>query len=209
MEPAYNANRLEKFSNLPGTITFKLWKQLFIANINAKSLEISLQPQEANELTAAKLLTANKADAQLLFELLNSIDKEPRTWALLNFPITEKPVQWSGFMLWQGIKKHYDDKPIPQEIYLAKMKCLNSKCHGNVKGYIQEVQDNRKKYFEIADLDKNKSMIFDHDMIQSVLLNLPPSFLAFTIIFRTNPSNDFDMFAEQIQLEDRQMKPTL
>ena len=70
MEPAPSANRIDKFTNLPGSITFNLWKQLFIVNINAKGIEASLQQQNAEDLTAAKLLTANKADAQLLFELL-------------------------------------------------------------------------------------------------------------------------------------------
>ena len=80
MEPsAPSANRLEKFTNLPGSINFNLWKQLFIVNINAKALEVSLQHQNAEELTNAKLLTATRADAQLFFELLNSIDKEPRS----------------------------------------------------------------------------------------------------------------------------------
>ena len=151
MEPAPSANRLEKFTDLNGSINFKFWKQLFIANINAKGIEASLQQQNAEDLTAAKLLTANKADAQLLFELLNTIDKEPRSWALLNYPISEKPVQWAGFLLWNAMKKRYEDKPIPQEIFQAKMKCLTSKCHGNVKGYILECQENRKKFFAIAD----------------------------------------------------------
>ena len=75
MEPAPSANRLEKFTDLKGSINFKLWKQLFIAQINAKGIEASLQPQIAEDLTAAKLLAATKADAQLLFELLNTIDK--------------------------------------------------------------------------------------------------------------------------------------
>ena len=100
MEPAPSANRIEKFTNLPGSITFNLWKQLFIVSIHAKGLEASLQLQDENEFTTAKLLAATKADAQLLFELLNSIDKEPRSWAILNHPITEKPIQWAGFMLW-------------------------------------------------------------------------------------------------------------
>ena len=92
MEPAPSANRLDKFTNLPGSINFNLWKQLIIVNINAKGLEVSLQQQDVNDFTAAKLSAATKADAQLLFELLNSIDKEPRSWALLNHPITEKPI---------------------------------------------------------------------------------------------------------------------
>ena len=125
MEPAPSANRLEKFTDLKGSINFKLWKQLFIAQINAKGIESSLQPQVAEDLTAAKLLAATKADAQLLFELLNTIDKEPRSWALLNYPITEKPIQWAGFMLWKALKIRYESKAIPQEIFLAKMKCLN------------------------------------------------------------------------------------
>ena len=153
MEPAPSANRLEKFTDLKGSINFKLWKQLFIAQINAKGIEASLQPQIAEDLTAAKLSAATKADAQLLFEILNSIDKEPRSWALLNYPITEKPIQWAGFLLWNAMKKKYEDKPIPQEIFQAKMKSLNSKCHGNVKGYILECQENRKKFFAIADFD--------------------------------------------------------
>ena len=79
MEPAPSANRIEKFTNLPGSINFNLWKQLFIVNINAKGLEVSLQQRDVNDFTAAKLSAATKADAQLLFELLNTIDKEPRS----------------------------------------------------------------------------------------------------------------------------------
>ena len=99
MEPAQSANRLERFTNASGSINFHLWKQLFIASINAKGLENSLQAQEENDLTAAKLLAANKADELLLFELLSSIDKEPRQWAILNHPVTERPTQWAGFLL--------------------------------------------------------------------------------------------------------------
>ena len=63
MEPAQSANRLERFTNISGSINFHLWKQLFIASVNAKGLENAMQAQEANDLTAAKLLAANKADA--------------------------------------------------------------------------------------------------------------------------------------------------
>ena len=121
MEPAQSANRLERFTNTSGSINFHLWKQLFIASINAKGLEHSLQNQEENDLTAAKLLAANKADALLLFELLSSIDKEPRQWAILNHPITEQPIQWAGFSLWKAIKKRYELKAIPQEVHLFKI----------------------------------------------------------------------------------------
>ena len=90
MEPqGASANRLERFTNASGTINFHSWKQLFIASINAKGLENALQAQDEDALNAPKLLTANKADALLLFELLSSIDKEPRQWAILNYPITE------------------------------------------------------------------------------------------------------------------------
>ena len=65
MEPqsASSAQRLERFTNASGTINFHSWKQLFIASINAKGLDNSLQDQEENDLTAAKLLAANNADA--------------------------------------------------------------------------------------------------------------------------------------------------
>ena len=99
MEPAQSANRLERFTNTSGTINFQSWKQLFIASINAKGLENALQAQDENGLTAAKLAAANKADAVLLFEILNNIDREPRQWAILNYPITEEPTQWAGLTL--------------------------------------------------------------------------------------------------------------
>ena len=76
MEPcASSAIRAEKFTNQPGSINFNTWKQLFIVNVNAKGLEESLQQHNVDDLTDAKLKVANKLDAQLLFELLNSIDK--------------------------------------------------------------------------------------------------------------------------------------
>ena len=90
MEPVQSANRLERverFTNISGSINFHLWKQLFIASINAKGLENALQAQDENGLTAAKLAAANKADAVLLFEILTNIDREPRQWAILNHPI--------------------------------------------------------------------------------------------------------------------------
>ena len=115
MEPqGASANRLERFTNASGTINFHSWKQLFIASINAKGLENALQAQDEDALNAPKLLTANKADALLLFELLSSIDKEPRQWVILNYPITEQHIQWAGFSLWQAIKKRYEQKAIPQ-----------------------------------------------------------------------------------------------
>ncbi len=127
MELAQSANRLERverFTNISGSINFHSWKQLFIASVNAKGLENAMQAQEANDLTAAKLLAANKADALLLFELLSSIDKEPRSWAILNHPITEIPIQWAGFLLWNAIKKRYETKAIPQEIFILKLQIL-------------------------------------------------------------------------------------
>ncbi len=67
MEPqsASSAQRLERFTNASGTINFHSWKQLFIASINAKGLEHSLQAQDVDGLTAPKLLTANKAETLL------------------------------------------------------------------------------------------------------------------------------------------------
>ena len=211
MEPcASSAIRAEKFTNQPGSINFNLWKQLFIVNINAKGLEVSLQPQNAEELSATKLSAANRADAQLLSELLNTLDKEPRTWALLNYPITEKPVQWAGFLLWNALKKRFDEKPIPQEIHVLKMAILNQKCqNGNAKIFITEIQEKRKHLFSVAGelMNKEKSEIFDFDLIQSILLNLPNRFQAFISIYRSAPPKDqeFSDFAEQVILEDRQM----
>ena len=120
----------------------------------------------------------------------NTVDKQ------LQLCTDSLQIQWAGFLLWNALKIRYESKAIPQEIFLAKMKCLNLKCHGNAKGYIQECQENRKKFFVIADLDKTKSDIFDNDLIQSVLLNLPQAFQAFTSIYRTNPILDFDVVAE-------------
>ena len=185
MEPAQSANRLERFTNTSGTINFQSWKQLFIASINAKGLENALQAQDENGLTAAKLAAANKADAVLLFEILTNIDREPRQWAILNHPITEEPTQWAGLTLWNSIKKRYELKAIPQEVYLLKMQTLNLKCNGNVKTYITDVKEMRKRFLQIAgdDMNKKKADIFDHDITQAVLLNLPHRFQAFTTIF--------------------------
>ena len=71
MEPqsALSAQRLDKFTNVPGTINFHAWKQMFLASIIAKGLENSLQAQDEDALTAPKLVTANKADATLMFGL--------------------------------------------------------------------------------------------------------------------------------------------
>ena len=147
MEPGASAHRLERFTNTSGSINFHLWKQLFISSMNAKGLENALQTQEADALTAPKLTAANKADALLLFELLSSIDKEPRSWAILNHPITEQPIQWAGFSLWQAIKKRYDARAIPQEIFIQKIQILNTKCNGNVKAYIMDIKEMRKRFF--------------------------------------------------------------
>ena len=208
MEPQRFA--LEKFSNSSSSINFHTWKSIFIANLSSKGLLSSLSEQNAEEMSTAKRATADKADAILLFELLNSIEKEPRQWALLHFPIKETPIEWAGKNLWMALKKRYDFKAIPQEIFQLKMKALNLKCHGNPKGYIQEAQDLRKRLFELAGdtMDETKCNIFDNDFIQSILLNLPASFQAFITIFRADPKMDFDEFVEQILLEERQMKPT-
>ena len=145
MEPqGASANRLEKFTNTSGTINFHSWKQLFIASINAKGLEHSLQTQDEDALTAPKLLTANKADATLMFEILSNMDKEPRQWAILNHPVTEIPTQWAGFLLWQAIKKRYDAKAIPQEIFILKLQILNTKCNANAKAYIMDIQESNR-----------------------------------------------------------------
>ncbi len=56
------------------------------------------------------------------------------------------------------------------------------------------------------DMNKEKADIFDHDLTQAVLLNLPQRFQVFTTIFRADPKNDFEEFSEQIILEDRQMQ---
>ena len=146
---------LEKFSNTPSSINFTTWKSIFIANIRSKGLLAALSEQE-EDLSAAKQQAATKADAILLFDLLNSLEKEPRVWALLNHPVTEIPVPWAGYKLWISLKKKYDAKAIPQEIYLAKIKVLTLKCHGNAKGYIGEVQEARKRFFAMAELDKNQ-----------------------------------------------------
>ena len=56
-------------------------------------------------------------------------------------------------------------------------------------------------------MNKEKSEIFDFDLIQSILLNLPNRFQAFISIYRSAPPKDqeFSDFAEQVILEDRQM----
>ena len=75
MEPQ-SAQRLDKFTgNVPGSINFHLWKQLFLASAMAKGLETAFQEQDKNGLTAPKLAAANKADviAVLLFEIQNAI----------------------------------------------------------------------------------------------------------------------------------------
>ena len=165
MEPqsASSAQRLERFTNVSGTINFHSWKQIFIASINAKGLEHSLQAQDVDGLTAPKLLTANKADATLMFELLSNMDKEPRQWAILNHPITEQHIQWAGFSLWQAIKKRYDAKAIPQEIFILKLQILNTKCNANAKAYIMDIQESRKRLFQRAggEMNKEKADIFD------------------------------------------------
>ena len=73
MEPqSASAQRLDKFTNASGSINFHLWKQLFLASAMAKGLETAFKEQDENGLTAAKLTAANKADAVLLFEILNN-----------------------------------------------------------------------------------------------------------------------------------------
>ena len=119
---------------------------MFIASMFAKGLQSALM-EHAEGINGTKLAAAEKADSNLLFELLHSLEKEPRAWSLLNHPVTEKPVPWAGYLLWNALKKRYELKAIPQEIFLLKMKCLNLKCHGNVKGYIQETQETRKRLF--------------------------------------------------------------
>ena len=103
---------LEKFSNSSSSINFLTWKSIFIANLSSKGLLPSLSEQNAEEMTTAKRAAAEKADAILLFELLNSIEKEPRQWALLHFPITEIPTEWAGRNLWMALKKRYELKAI-------------------------------------------------------------------------------------------------
>ena len=58
MEPqsASSAQRLDKFTNAPGSINFHAWKQMFLANIIAKGLENSLQDQDEDAWTAPKLV---------------------------------------------------------------------------------------------------------------------------------------------------------
>ena len=56
------------------------------------------------------------------------------------------------------------------------------------------------------DMNKEKADIFDHDLTQAVLLNLPHRFQAFTTIFRADHKNNFEEFSEQIILEERQMQ---
>ena len=142
MEPS--RLQIEKFSNSKDSINFLTWKSLFLANISSKGYLSALAEQD-EDLTVAKQIIADKADAFLLIELLNSIEKEPRQWALLNFPISETPTRYAGKLLWTAMKKKYDFKAIPQEIFAMKMKCLNLRCHGNPKGYIQETVDLRKR----------------------------------------------------------------
>ena len=170
MEPS--RLQIEKFSNSKDSINFLTWKSLFLANISSKGYLSALAEQD-EDLTAAKQIIADKADAFLLFELLNSIEKEPRQWALLNFPISETPTRYAGKLLWTAMKKKYELKAIPQEIFILKMRCLNLKCHGNVKGFIQEVQENRKRLFTLAGdlMDKTKCDIFDNDLIQAILIS--------------------------------------
>ena len=69
MEPS--RFQLEKFSN-SHALNFVTWKSLFLANISSKDLLSSLSEQE-EELTVAKQAAADKTDALLFFELLNSI----------------------------------------------------------------------------------------------------------------------------------------
>ncbi len=208
MEPqsATSAQRLDKFTNASGSINFHLWKQLFLASAMAKGLETAFKEQDENGLTAAKLAAANKADAVLLFEILNNIDREPRQWAILNYPITEEPTQWAGLTLWNSLKKRYELKAIPQEVHLFKMQTLNLKCNGNAKAYMMDIM--RKRFFQIAgdEMNKEKADIFDHDLTQAVLLNLPHRFQAFTTIFRADPKNYFEEFSEHVILVDRQMQ---
>ena len=130
------------------------------------------------------------ADATLMFEILSNTEKEPRQWALLNHPVTETPTQWAGFLLWQSIKKRHDAKAIRQEIFILKLQTLNTKCMGNAKAYIMEIQELRKRLFQMAGgkMCQAKAEIFDQDLIQAVLLNLPGRFQAFITIFRADPN---------------------
>ena len=108
--------QIEKFTNSPNSINFLTWKSIFIASSASKGIQSSLTEQD-EEIHGKEKLAAEKADANLLFEILNNIDKEPRTWALLNHPVTEVPVPWAGYCLWIALKKKYDFKAIPQEIF--------------------------------------------------------------------------------------------
>ena len=69
---------IEKFSN-SSNINFLTWKSIFIANLSSKGLITSLSEQEEG-IHGKEKIAAEKADANLLFEILNNIDKEPRTW---------------------------------------------------------------------------------------------------------------------------------
>ena len=109
--------QIEKFTNSSNSINFLTWKSIFIASIASKGIQSSLTEQD-EEIHGKEKLAAEKADANLLFEILNNIDKEPRTWALLNHPVTEVPVPWAGYLLWNALKRKYDFKAIPQEIFI-------------------------------------------------------------------------------------------
>ena len=69
-----------------------------------------------------------------------------------------------------------------------------------------DIQESRKRLFQMGEMSKEKAEIFDQDLIQAILLNLPHRFQAFMTIFRADPKNDFEEFSEQIILEDRQMQ---
>ena len=75
--------QIEKFTNSPNSINFLTWKSIFIASIASKGIQSSLTEQD-DEIHGKEKLAAEKADANLLFEILNNIDKEPRTWALVD-----------------------------------------------------------------------------------------------------------------------------
>ena len=101
MEPS--RLQIEKFSNSKDSINFLTWKSLFLANISSKGYLSALAEQD-EDLTVAKQIIADKADAFLLIELLNSIEKEPRQWALLNYPISETPTSYAGKLLWTACR---------------------------------------------------------------------------------------------------------
>ena len=60
---------------------------------------------------------------------------------------------------WNSIKKRYEQKAIPQEVYLLKMQTLNLKCNGNAKTYITDVKEMRKRFLQIAGDDMNKEKV--------------------------------------------------